>query len=739
MRVTGSRFESWLFVGALAIGAAGCASGGTTLPKSPHSAASAPVNPVAVSKADFAHQAYRVLLDARPSEERTNVLIGVVRHQLERAASRFEAGNARVGLNAVLGGLLLVRAGEYRRELIQGGASALSKSAAEVARLGQEGYAAALYSMLSSVLPAGQEQKEVEAHLTAIHDFGRATQGSGAVQAASAEARVAVQRALLEATPEALATGRERLVTWIRRALHSNIGEQPIRSNVERDEALETYRALRGGTIGLVALHLRHGDAMGVLSAVDEADMERLLPPELRNYLEQAAEERSAEAWAELYRLFQHAAESNGSIAVFDPELMAAAAFGTALELFRAEPGSLPAAMPLSAQLVKYGMAEVGSLVLAGAVNAASPPEHVSAALEMVLRAIVAEDAAGQTEAARRTFAAAEELVKLAESPGFAGRVTPGPARLKYVMAAIETRHAELTRALPLLLQAVRVEPTAEAFSMIASIERQRKRPDAALQALDQTLTLAQKTGDAANETDALIQRFEILRDAGRLEDAGKALDAALVRVVEAQRVGRPGPSQARVERALARVLEHYGEQAAIHRATERAYEAANGDVRQLAATVLDVSRRALTLGDLQAARSAAQRAIETSLPAEEIVYVALWLQLLEKRMSVPSDGTVEEAYATISDASGWPSTLRAWGRGKLSDAELLAAARDAAQRTEAAFYLAMNQKSPKAASNPALEDVASSTAIELMEVTIARDLVAGRGDYKLPPSVAVP
>lgn len=739
MLVTGFRSECWLLAALLSLGVSGCASNASIGARSQDAAASAPVSPVEVRDADFAPLTYRVLLEAEFSPERTNVLIGVVRRQLSRAAGRFDAGNPRVGLNAVLGGLLLVRAGEYRRELLDGGAPALLSAANEVARLGQEGYAAALYSMLATEVAAGGPRAEVEAHLRAIDEFGRATQGGGAVQSASASARVAVQRALLEATPEALDAARDRLVTWMRRALDSNVSEQPIRSNVERDEVMETYRALRGGTIGLVALYVRHGDPRGAISAIEEAELDRMLPPELRNYLEQAADERSPEAWAWLYRLFQQGSESSGSVAVFDTELMAAAAFGASVELFRAEPGSLHAAMPLSAQLVKYGMAEVASLVLAGAVNKSSPPEHVSAALEMVLRAVVAEDAAGQTEAARRTFGAADKLVALSESRQFAGRVTPGPARLRYVMAAIETRHAELARALPLLELAVAAEPSAEAYAMIASIERQRRRPDAALAALDKVLDLSRKAGDPAGEADALVQKFEVLRDAGRLDQAAKALDDALARVVEAQRAGRPGPSQARIERLLARVLEHYGEEAAIHRATERAYEAANGDVRQIAATVLDVSRRALTLGDLQSARAAAQRAIEATLPADEIVYVALWLQLLERRLNAPSDGTVEEAYAMIEESSGWPARLRAWARGKLSDSELLGAARDTAQRTEAAFYIAMQQASAAATAKAALRDVASSAAIELMEVTIARDLVAARRDYKLPPSVAIP
>jgi len=698
------------------------------------------VTPVEVSDEHFAAHTYRLLLDGEPTGERSGVLVGVVRRQLARAAQRFALGGQDVGLRAVIGAFLLVRAGEQRPELTKGGARALSEAAAEVARLGQEGYSVALYSLLARELPAGPERVEALAHLKAIEEFGRATQGGGEVQSAGAAARMAVQRALLEASPEALNEARQRLTAWIRRALDSNFAEQPARSNVERDEALETYRALRGGTIALVALYLRHGDPKGALGAIEEGDLERLLPPELRDHLERAGDDKSAESWAELFRVFEAASESGTSIVVFDPELMAAAAWGSALELFRSEPGSLSAAMPLAGQLVKYGMAEAASLVLAGAVGRSSPPEHVGAALGMVLNAVVAEDAAGQVDAARRTFTAAEQLLALADGRGFSGRVAPSPSRVRYVMAAIETRHAELERALPFLERAVAAEPSTDAYAMLASIQRQRKNHEAALQALDKVIELARRAGDAITETEALVQRFETLRDAGRAEPAGSALNAALARAVETQRLGRPGPSQARVERLLARVLEHYGEQAAIRRATERAFEAANGDVRQLAATVLDASRRALTIGDLSAARTAAQRAIEAGLAADEIVYIALWLQLLERKFNVPSDGTVEEAYATIDEASGWPSRLRAWARGKLSDAELVAAARDAAQRTEASFYTAMNGHARgQAAALGTLKDVAASPAIDLMEVTIARDLVAPTRKYALPPAIAVP
>jgi cellulose synthase operon protein C len=730
---------AYLLAGALMVlGCAGTGAGNARDPSSAHGGA--PVHPVPVSDEDFAERTYQVLLDAEPSVDRQNLLVGVVHRQIARSQARFESGNEAAGLRALLGAFFLVRAGEYRTELLQGSSKALMAGANEVSRLGQEGYALAFYSMLKSQLPAGHERSEVEAHLQAIQDFSRSTHGDGPLEAASNDARVALQRALVEATPEALDAAREAIVQWVRGALAASGNEQALRSNADRDEALEGYRALRGGTIALVALYLRHGDAKGALTAISRADLDRLFPPELSEQLEHAADDSDPDAWTQLYRLFDSAAQSENSIALIDSEPMAAAAFGSALELYRARPGSIQGALPLAAQLARYGMAEVSSPVLAAAINSESPPEHVSIALAMVLNSLVAEDASGQLAAARRVFSGAEPLLELSERRSLLGKVTPSAARLRYVMAAVEARHGETSRALPLIQRSIVSEPTTESLTLMASLERQRNRPDAAIEALDRVIGQARSGGDAIAHTDALIHKFETLRDAGRAALAQKALDEALGQAVEAQRQGRPGPSQARIERLLARVLEQYGNQPGVHRATQRAYAAANGDVRQLSATVLDASRRALTVGDLAAARAAAQRAIEAKLGADEIVYVALWLQLLERWLNVPSDGTTEEAYATIDEASGWPAKLRSWARGRLSDAELTAAARDAAERTEARFYTALSATAPSAPeAKMALRDVAKSGAIDLIEVTIARDLLAPRGAYVLPPKIAVP
>jgi hypothetical protein len=159
----------------------------------------------------------------------------------------------------------------------------------------------------------------------------------------------------------------------------------------------------------------------------------------------------------------------------------------------------------------------------------------------------------------------------------------------------------------------------------------------------------------------------------------------------------------------------------------------------------MDAARRGLTLSDLMVARSAVERAVSAGMSGDDLVYPALWLQLLEKKLRVPSSGAVEDAYSAIDDASGWPSRLRAWATGRLTDAELLAAAKDRSQRTEAIFYAAMSRHAQGSAEDAkaGLEQVAKSEAIDLVEVSIARDLLAAyetpKKDYKLPPNVVVP
>ncbi|HEY3668096.1 MAG TPA: hypothetical protein VGL19_18970, partial [Polyangiaceae bacterium] len=78
-----------------------------------------------------------------------------------------------------------------------------------------------------------------------------------------------------------------------------------------------------------------------------------------------------------------------------------------------------------------------------------------------------------------------------------------------------------------------------------------------------------------------------------------------------------------------------------------------------------------------------------------------------------------------------------------LSDQDLATAARSMSERTEATFYTAMQKLQSGADSSKDLARVAQSPSIDLVEVTIARDLLAMRGkatpDYKLPANVKLP
>lgn len=728
----------------------GCA-GGPGAGGSPKNAldAGGPIKAAAVDERSFGSSTYKLLLSSEGSAERAGLLIGVTRYQLKRAAARFDSGNAAAGLSAVSGAFLLGHTGELRPDMLEGGERALDAAATEVARVGNDGRALALYSMLLPRLPAGSLKVDVQNHLTAIERFRQETRGTGAVTTASASARAAISRALLDNSPAAMDGAKKALVAWLRQALATNIAEAPIHSSQERDEAYETYRALRAGGYTVAALYVRQRDPRGALSLLDAAGLERLMPPELRDRLERAADENDPDAWADLYRFFESARSSAGGTVdrelLIDSELLDAAAFGAAEGLFRAEPGSLRGALPLAVELSGHGMAEVAPLVLGPALAEHPEPESLNLALGFVLRTVAEEEETGGLSAARATFQNAAPLLDLASASQLRGRVRPTPARLRFAMAASEVRHGELDRARPLLVKSLAEEQSSDAYLLLVAIDRQRGKLADALGWADKAVEVSRAAADLLTEADAQVTRFELFRDQRNAGEASRALEAALTRVLLVQKQSRGGAAQARAERLLARVLEHYGDQRAVRRATERAFEAAGTDPRLLSATVMDAARRGLTLSDLNVARSAVERAVSAGMPGEDLVYPALWLQLLERKLRVPSSGAVEDAYSAIEDSSGWPSRLRAWATGRLSDAELLAAAKDRAQRTEAIFYAAMARHAQGSAEDAraGLEQVAKSEAIDLVEVSIARDLLAAydkpQKDYKIPPNVVVP
>jgi hypothetical protein len=705
------------------------------------SGANGQIQLVAVDDREFAANAYQILLSDDRTPKREGLLAGVVQRQLARAGVRFTNEHREAGLDALTGALYLVRVGEMRSSMLDGGAPALRAGAAEVSRVGNEGRSLALYTMLRSVLPPGAEQNDVSAHLKALSHWSNHGTSAGPMQVAGALQRATASRALFEPSEKTLGAARDAAIAWVKRALDFNTNEATLRSNFEREEAVEAYRAVRTGGAALVALYLRFGDAKGALDALDHGDLLRVVPPGLVERLEHAAQDDDPNAWADLYRLYAETRDADRPETSLDGELGRAAAWGASVELFRSEPRSLRGAAPLATQLLDLGMAEVSPLLIAPALGETPSAQDLSWSMSLVLRAVLSEDEIDHA-AARRTFAAAAPILKLAEGTREVGKVRPSAARLHYVMGALETRAGELGRARPEIEAAAKAEPTIESFNMLAAIDRQRGDARRALSSLDRVIALAKKTGDLASEAEALVTSFEIHRDKGDTGDAKTALDAALTRAVKARDYAKTGAEQARAERVLARVLEHFGAQQQAKRATERAYEASRADSRQFAATVLDASRRALAQNDLQAARQAVHQAMDAGLPDDDLVYVALWLRLVEQQLGTSSDGTAEEAFAAIDEDSYWPSKLAAWARGKLADGQLYKYAKTRAEQTEAKFYAAMSHRSKGGGTaKQELQEVAQSEAIELVEVSIARDLLARerQATLTLPEGVRVP
>lgn len=700
-----------------------------------------PVNPTPVQDADFAQSTYHVLLSGERDSKRLDLLAGVVRRQFARAARRFR-NDRPAGLAALTGASYLLRAGELSDPMLKGAVPALRYGAAEVARVGDEGRGTAYYTMLRSQLPKGPEQSDVDAHLAAMARFAAMPSAAGPMRSLGERQAAAANRSLVEPSLENLERAKKITVEWIKAGLDFNAGETPIRTNAEREEAIAAYKAVRAGGASLVALYLRHGDARGALAALEQADLLRVVPTGISDRLDRAASDDDPAAWGDLYQLFESSSEADRPETSMDVALGKAAAWGVAVELFRSEPKSMRGGAPLASQLVELGMSEVAPLVLVPALGDRPGVQELSWSLALVLRAVVAEDESGSIDASRRTFVAAKRLMELAEMPVYAGKLRPSAGRLYYVMAALETRAGELSRALPHVRAAVRLEPTLEAYGMLANIERQRGDTQSALKTLESLSNMAKKMGERVAEAEAALAKFEVHRDAGNAALAQTTLVSALSAAIDAREIARSSTNAARAERVLARTLEHFGAMQAARRATERAYEAARSDLRQLTATVLDASRRALTFNDLPLARKAVRQALDAGLDDDDMVYVALWLRIVEQSKGVSGDGSVEESLASIDDNGSWAARLAAWGRGKSEDAELLKSAKTLVQRTEAEFYIAMNRRGTTPDHVASLESVAKSQAIELVEVTIARDLLARAKSplsLKLPSNVKVP
>ncbi|WP_437332638.1 hypothetical protein WME98_06495 [Sorangium sp. So ce296] len=728
---------------ALALSPLACAASGTPGAKGPPGAEGRAA-PVEVRDADFSASLYTIVRDGKQSPQRTGLLIGVVRRQLAHAAARFHAGQPSRGVDSVRGALYLVRPGEGHAEMIDAvGERALAGAIERLSPRGDEGRVRALMELRAAALPAGSRARaEVDEHLAALDRWMKDTRTGGPLEQLGMEQRASVSRALLDSRPEAIQRAAAATAAWIDRAIEFNIEYRQGGKRPEREEAVEAARALESGGASMAALFLRWGDAQGALEQIDRTSARRVIPPGLYDRLKAAASDGDAVSWQALAAAFAHhdTQERDAETGMLQ-DLLDGAIWGTALEAYRRDPQSYDSAALLSQVMIRLGMSEATPLLLAGALGDRPSAGALGSALGLVLGALSEEASNDDFEAARRTYNAAGPLLVLADRAARGGAaVDPSGARVRSLMASLELRAGNLAGALPLLRAATAAEPTVNGLTLLAMAERQSGELQAALEDVRRALGAPDARTAPLEVIQAHLLAFELHREAGTQDRAKESLDAALAAALDARQRARDPGAKARTERLLGRILDGYGDEKGATRAYERAFALVAAEPPQLGATMLDAVGRALVERDLPAARRALKRGLEANLDEEDLVYGGLWVLLLERSLGVATDGTAGRALDSAVNRASWTGKLAAWANGKISDADLGKLAQNAAQRVEAQFYTAMAKKAAgDAGADERLRAVSKSPVIDLLEVHLAREMLAPELRLELPRNASLP
>ncbi|MBX3186251.1 MAG: hypothetical protein KF819_04515 [Labilithrix sp.] len=710
---------------ALSLATAACGPGSGRYGRPVHNAERATVAGHEVSEEAFAG-AVRDLLASEPnSQERKLRLQGVVARQMSRVAQRFKAKDRDRAVASFAGAMYLVHATELTNEMMGSrGYEALKAASEEFAKRGDEGRARASYEMLLRVAPAA-ERNDIKAHLDAIATWTRDTAGGGVMQTAGALEAAAVTRHLLEPSKEARDDAVLRTMEFMEKAAAVRTARRTRGTQVPRDEALETVRALETGATVLAAIHLRNADPHGALASLEK--VKDLARPELVEALKQVAQKPDSEKWLDLARMLRPPPrQMRGDEEDFgrDGELLRVASFAAAAEAYRLDATAAEPAAFVAAMLVDLGMGEAAPAVLADAAKAQKDPRIVGLALAITMQSMGRSLEAEEPDSVRRTFKAAAPVLASADA---VKRVQPSPARVYGMMGEIEIREGRLAEARQLLTQAIEREKTGAVLLALARLDWHDDKVKSALDRLREALGAEDVVKEPALRGEVLILQSDIQREQGDASAARKPLSDALRDLAKA-RGAAEGDDRARIERLIARALDRFGAAPSAMKALERALEAAPRDKRQAAATIGQIIARAFVKNDLAGARDGLARGLGAELPREDIVYYAMWVRFLEKQTKAGGESVAERVLAQAADDPRWIGRVAAFGAGKIKAEQLVSAAQTPTQKTEALFYSAMDRKlaGDSKGADDFLKQVVSSPGLDLMEVALAREVLSG-------------
>jgi tetratricopeptide (TPR) repeat protein len=649
---------------------------------------------------------------------------------MAHAADRFKARDRDRAVASFSGAMYLVRAGELTNEMLGSrGYEALRAASEEFAKKGDEGRARATYEMLMR-LAKPEEKNEIKSHLDAIAAWTHDTAGGGTMQTAGALESAAVTRHVLEPSTEARDDAVAKTVDFLEKAIAIRAARKARGAQIDRAEGLEAVRALETATTVLAAIYLRDADPGGALRALSDPNVREVSQQQSRDLLgalSAVVEHPESDRWLDIARMLRpppRQMRNEEEDFARDVELLKLASFVSACEAYRLDATSAEPAAFVAATLVDLGMGEAAPAVLTDAIKANKEPKIVGLALALTMQAMARALDAEEPDSVRRTFKAAEPLLAVAD--GLKTRVQPSPAKVYAMMGEIEIREGRLADARRVLTAANEREKSGSTLMNLARLDWHEGKSKQALDELKSALA-ADDARDPALRGEILLLESDIEREGGDTNAARKPLSDAL-RDLSKARGNAEGDDRARIERLIARALDRFGAGASALKALERAMEAAPRDKRQAAATVGQIVGRAFVKGDVAAARDGLARGLGAELGREDIVYYALWVRLLERQTKASGESIAEKVLLEASGDPRWIGRIAAFGAGKLSARDLLAQAQTAPQKTEAAFYAAMDRKigGDTRGADEGLKQVVASPGLDLMEAALARELLAG-------------
>ena len=279
---------------------------------------------------------------------------------------------------------------------------------------------------------------------------------------------------------------------------------------------------------------------------------------------------------------------------------------------------------------------------------------------------------------------------------------------------------------------------------MLAQVERQLGNAKAASDAVAAALRAPDARAQLLDVAEADMFAFELHRDANEQAEAKQALDAALTAALSARQQRATPASRARAERLLGRILEQYGETKGAARAFERARSPSPRPTgRRSAPRCSTPSAARSSVATLLAARTTLKRGLEGNV----------WRRGGPRVRLRPVGGSSSSASrrrrpTAPSSARSTPGRTRrgpeqAHAVGERQDHRQRSSRpprRAPTQKVEAAFYTAMARKvagDPGAVAS--LRAVASAPVLDLLEVQLAREIVAPEVRSSLPGGVQAP